>query len=119
MSAFELDDEPLSVQRFSGFTLPDDIQTIGILGNGTSRYNQVIQSPGTGLRTAQLSGRTSDAAEIARLEALRDSEEPVSFLEPRATHRVVVNAFRPDASASAYFLWDWSMALVELPPDGS
>ena len=75
MSAFVLGSiDPLPVSSFSGFDLPDDVSVVSILGDGTSDFNAVLQSPGTGLPSAQLAGVTTDPAVIAALRALRLSE---------------------------------------------
>lgn len=120
MSDFSLDSiDPLSVVDYSGFDLPDDVSTVGILGDGSSLYNAVVQSPGTKLPEAQLAGRTTDDGIIAALRALRLTESLVTFTDPETTRTVLVSQFHARRNAHAYFLWDWTMTLLELPAPGS
>lgn len=118
MSLFTLSSiDPLWVITFDGFDLPDDISTVGILGNGTSAFNAVLQSAGTGLPEASITGISFEASEIASLQALRQSEAHVSFYEPLGSHNVVLRTFRVSQNAGGP--WPWSMMLVELPAVGS
>jgi len=119
LSTFSLDAiDPLVVLTFTGFDLPDDITTVGILGDGTSDFNAVLQSAGTGLPEAEVTGISFSLAEIATLRALRQAEAPVTFVEPEGTHTVVIRRFQTGAN-NAGLERPWSMTLVELPAEGS
>jgi hypothetical protein len=114
MSAYSLDSiDPLWVHNFSGFNLPDDITAVGILGDGSSAFNAVLQSPGTRLPEAQLTGEALESADVAALRALRLSEAQVTFTEPLGSHNVVVSQLKVDNDAG--MPWPWSLTLIELP----
>jgi hypothetical protein len=116
MTAFQFGSiSALSVETFSGFDLPSDVSIVNILGDGTTDFNAVLQSPGTRLPSAQLSGKTTDPAIIATLRAYRASEEQVEMTEPDASHNVVVTDFSSQRSAKEVMLYNWSMTVVELP----
>jgi len=118
MSIYALDSiDPLWVQKFVGFDLPDDVSTINILGDGTTDSNAVLQSPGTGLPEAQLTGIAFEPEDVAALQALRLSEAEVTFMEPLGSHTVIVRRLSIDQNAGGP--WPWSMTLVELPAEGS
>lgn len=119
MSAFALDSiDPLwLVGPFTGFDLPDDITVVSILGDGSSDFNGVLQSPGTGLPQAHLTGIAFESADVAALKALRLSEAQVTFTEPLGSHTVVVKSLSTSNDAGGP--WPWSMTLVELPYEGS
>lgn len=117
MSAFSLGSiDPLDgVRRFTGFDLPSDISVVNILGDGTTDFNAVLQSPGTGLPVGQLTGRTDDASLVAALRALRQSEEQVTFTsEADGSYLVVMSDLRITREVPATFLWDYSITLTAL-----
>lgn len=119
MSDYILDSiDPLVVITFDGFNLPDDISTVGILGDGTSTFNAVLQSAGTGLPEANVRGVSFTLAEIAALRALRQGEAQVQFVEPEGTHNVVVRTFQVTENAGGPHR-PWTMTLVELSAEGS
>ena len=120
MTAFQFGSiSALSVETFSGFDLPSDVSIVNILGDGTTNFNAVLQSPGTRLPSAQLSGKTTDYSVITTLRAYRASEEQVSLTEPDDTHNVVVTDFSSTRNAKEVMLYNWSMTVVELPFLGS
>jgi len=114
MSTFSLDSVDLEVRSFSGFDLPDDVTTVGVLGDGTSAFNAVLQSPGTRLPEAEVVGFSLDPVVIALLQALRQSGAQVAFVTPEGTYTVVVSRFKINRRAPATMLFNYSMSLIAL-----
>lgn len=115
MGAFALGAlDPLSVKDFSGFDLPDDLQVVDVLSDGTTTHNAVLQQGASGLPQATLSGRATAYSTIAQLRVYRATHEALTFTEPDAgAHTVVVQDFSSKRVARNLYQWDWSCTLLE------
>lgn len=119
-SAFTIAGEPIGVTQFTGFDLTDDVQSVGILSDGVSTHNSVLQQSAELMPTASVSGRTTDEEEIQLLRSLRREKAEVTFVEPLdGAHTVVVASLSITRSNPATFLFEWSVTLIETRAPGS
>lgn len=72
--------DPLLVVDFSGFDIPNYVQPVRILSDGSLGPHEVLQSSGVPARTAQITGML-DASDCAQLRAYDQTKESVTFYD--------------------------------------
>lgn len=73
--------DPLLVEVFEGFDRPQTATLVGLLSNGTSIRDAVLQQGETPFLQAQLTGVLTEAAHLAAMRAYYLSKEPVTFTD--------------------------------------
>jgi hypothetical protein len=117
--SFTLGGEAISVVTFTGFDLPDDIQVVPLLSDGTTTHNTVLQGSGSQMPRAVVTGRTTDEEEIQLLKMYRSTHDVVTFVEPLdGSHSVVVMTLTVSRAHPATFQFEWTMEIAEVTGQG-
>jgi hypothetical protein len=107
---------PINVQGFQGFDMPDPLQSMPLISDGTTETgNEQLQESGFGFARAPIRGTMVDGTDVATLRGYQISREVVTFTEPDGvtTHTVIVTA----VTASQIFgsTWNYGCTLIEQP----
>lgn len=107
--------DPLGVETFDGFDLPQTTSRVLVLSDGTSAKNEVLQQGTLPLLTAQVSGTLLEPEHVATLRAAYATKEVGVFTDGNGNATSVrVYEFRATDETD---WWPFAMTLVEADVD--
>ena len=102
------------VTSYTGFDLPDDLQVVRLLSDGTTTHNAVAQGSGSSFPTAVIGGITDQSNTISGLRGYRASHELITFTDDQSESHTVLVSQLTTSQNKISGLWDWTATLLEV-----
>lgn len=105
--------DPIWVEdgKYSGFEHPPFITLVGIISDGTSVENEVVQAGSLPRRQATVTFPWVTDADWATMSGYHETVTPVTWVAPEETVTVIVMELKP--TQIAFGLWTVDATLVE------